>query len=78
MDNLRETYQFLEKHGLGVEETATRGEARLEVPVCGFISGADGRMHKEMVSVKSALLEAQWKLSFGGLNTHAHMLAQFS
>lgn len=34
-----------------MEETATRGEARLQVPVCGFLSGANGRMHKEMVSL---------------------------
>ncbi|MED6268317.1 hypothetical protein CHARACLAT_021143 [Characodon lateralis] len=45
-------YQFLEKHGLGVEETATRGEACLQIPVCGFISGADGKLSSLLVTMR--------------------------
>lgn len=45
-----------DQHGFSVEKTAACGQARLQVPVCGFLSGADGRMHQEVVSLLSEKL----------------------
>lgn len=53
---------FPDNHGFSVEKTAARGEARLQVPVCGFLSRTDGRMHEEMVSLLSVKLPGKSKL----------------
>lgn len=39
------------KYGIGLEKTTACWEACVQIPVRGFLSGADGGMHKEMVSL---------------------------
>lgn len=43
-------------HGFGVEKTAACGKARIQIPVCGLLSGAHGGMYKEMVSVWTEII----------------------
>lgn len=50
---VRKKSPFKQNHGLCLEKTAACGEACFQIPVCGFISGADGGVHEEMVSPAS-------------------------
>uniref|UniRef100_A0A3P8UHT1 EH domain binding protein 1 n=2 Tax=Cynoglossus semilaevis TaxID=244447 RepID=A0A3P8UHT1_CYNSE len=47
---VRKKSPFKQNHGLCLEKTAACGEACFQIPVCGFISGADGGVHEEMES----------------------------
>lgn len=73
---VRKKSPFKQNHGLCLEKTAACGEACFQIPVCGFISGADGGVHEEMVSPASffggwrgditcnhnVVISAPWKL----------------